>query len=119
MVNENSAAVEPKPSPRTKHEKGNHIEISPTIDEARTYITSQIGPARSSPSPSVTHRHKTTHVRALPDASPIIVPEKPGKTHSRDSRQSNQRASNDVIPTVIFSENNIRDNDQEIEETYF
>jgi len=106
-VNGNSTAtvVESKSSTRTKTD----IETSPMIDQTRTYIASTIGPARASPSPIVTQRHKPTHVRSLPATSPILpVP----SARSPDE-------SDDIIPTVIFNENKIRDDHHDAEQTYF
>jgi hypothetical protein len=117
-----------------------HIPSSPIIDEARTNISSSIGPAASTPSPSSSRNYKpasltstTVYFKTIQqqNSSPILQ----AKTivHNDDEDKDNEsitivtrpRTSSikhgekkDIIATVRFSSDTSDENGTNFEETY-
>ncbi len=128
IVDENSPKIE-----YHNHNKSRDIQSSPLIDEARTNISSSVGPAASTPSPSSTRHYKPVSLKSTQtyfesiqqhDTSPMLqVKTIKHKDEDKESitvltrpRTSSVRhgEKRDTITTVRFMGDTSDD-----EETYF
>lgn len=114
VVHDNSPIVEKaKSSPRKKSDHRREEPRSPMIDEPRTNISTSIGPARSSPSPSISHRYQTSYFASMQQER---VQSSPSDT--TESTPPNRLGSEDINPDVRFMGSTVEQKKSEVEETY-
>ncbi|CAF0744229.1 unnamed protein product [Rotaria sordida] len=135
MVDENSLTVEYK----TFHDHYDDDQSSPIIDEARSNISSSIGPATSTPSPSSTRFYKPVSLTSTQTYFNNIQQQQPSdssptlqlktKKHNDDtepitmstlpySSNIKHREKKDATTTVRFNDGKSHGNETNIEETY-
>ncbi|CAF3642548.1 unnamed protein product [Rotaria sordida] len=135
MVDENSLTVEYK----TFHDHYDDDQSSPIIDEARSNISSSIGPATSTPSPSSTRFYKPVSLTSTQTYFNNIQQQQPSdssptlqlktKKHNDDTEPTTMstlpyssnikhREKKDATTTVRFNDGKSRGNETNIEETY-
>ncbi len=133
IVDENSPKID-----YHNHNKSRDIQSSPLIDEARTNISSSIGPAASTPSPSSPRHYKPGSLKSTQtyfesiqqhDTSPMLQvktikhkdEDKESITILTRSRASSVRhgEKRDTIATVRFIGDTSDENGTNYEETYF
>lgn len=133
VVDENSSKNEYQ-----NRNKSRDVSSSPSIDEARTNISSSIGPATSTPSPSSPRHYKPvsltstqTYFKNIQEhgTSPILQVKRLTHEEYKDKESitilTRPRTTSmkhgekkDIIATVRFTDDTSDDNESNIEETY-
>ena len=113
-VHDNSPVVEKKKSPRKKvSDPRGSAPTSSMIDEPRTQISTSIGPARSSPSPSNAHRYQTSYLASMQQERTQSA-----SSDAAETKPPNRRERRDPRPDVQFIGHAAEENKSDFEVTY-